>query len=77
MKKLISIIVATIFMSCSSDSEEIQETNDCGCGIVTEVVDVSKQNLQWMYTVKNNCTGDFHTFESKYEILTVGMRTCN
>lgn len=69
MKKIFSILVLTMILGCSND-----EQKDCGCGTVIKVEGVATQPK---YTVKNDCDGSLHTFESRYEFLTVGMRTCN
>lgn len=69
MKVIISICAIFILIGCTPEDQK-----DCGCGTVVKVEGVATQPK---YTVKNDCNGSLHTFESRYEFLTVGMRTCN
>ena len=69
MKKLFSILVLATVMSCTPT-----EKVNCDCGTITKVESVSP--TQWKYTVKTDCD-NVYTYESRVEILQVGMRKCN
>lgn len=73
MKKIFSLIAIALMVSCTN--EEDTPPVDCNCGIIT-IVEPNPNNTQWKYTFKKDCNGEFFTFESRVEKLTVGMRTC-
>ena len=81
MKKIITIgVLAITLFSCTQNSKEL-ETEDCRCGIVTEVrvVDVLQSDglhKVSIIKVQNDCTGEI-TDSEVYGVQVLGFKICN
>ena len=70
MKAIKIIVLLFLLVGCTPE-----QTPDCNCGTITKV-EPNPTNTQFKYTFKSDC-GEVTTYESRVEILQVGMRKCN
>lgn len=71
MRKIFSILAIVTLISCTPNEEEI----NCSCGTITNV-QANPDKTQFKYDVLTDCN-TVYSYESRVEILQVGMKKCN
>jgi len=80
MKKLIlTSALVLAFFGCSPEDAEIDTSNNCNCGVITEVSRLTLPSGELVTTlrIRNNCTDQISTIGLNGHVGVVGEQYCN
>jgi hypothetical protein len=75
--KLLLLALAFGLMSITCEPEEIEQPQDCNCGVIIEKVFFGFPNNFTIIKVKNNCTNEVQQIELDGNIGNVNEQYCN